>query len=334
MRKTTVPVLILALAFAAFCGHGEAANPFRRLGGGGAGGGMFPPSGALPGLELVGKVLTYRVEKFQEFYGVAGNRYIEYGLQQMLAGEYTWGGKDRRLTVEMSTMDTPMNAAGLFHYHRGDVLKGNAARADVGAEGALDSMRDNRNLYFYRSNIFVKIIYSGKDPVPDIVQFARLIDAKIPGGRDDSPAGLEYIKVPGVKEDTIAVTPGFTFNIQFMPPAVWASAPGGGSVASDLFIITRNLDSEASELYRDYYKYLQMFSDSFEEYSRGGGKFIKAVDPNQGRVVFTAYRNVLIIAARPDGFEKGEALIDAVIARIDELTPAAAPRRRLFGRGK
>lgn len=332
MRKTTVLVLVLAAVFLAGAGRGEAAGIFRRLGGGGAGGGMFPPNGALPGLEQSGKILTYRPEKFLEFYGSAGNRYIEYGLQQMLAGEYAWGGNDRRLTVEMSTMETPMAAAGLFHYHRGGVLRGRGKAVDVGAEGALDSMRENRNLYFYRSNIFVKIIYSGKEPVPDLVEFARLIDAKIPGGRDDSPAGLEYIKVPGVKEDTIAVTSGFTFNIQFMPPAVWASAPGGGSVASDLFVITRNLDSEASDLYGDYLKYLKMFAEYVEEYSRDGRKFTKAVDPNQGRVLFTAYRNVLIIAARPDGYEKGETLIDAVVAKIDELSPPEPQRRRLFGR--
>jgi len=34
-------------------------------------------------------------------------------------------------------------------------------------------------------------------------------------------------------------------------------------------------------------------------------------------VIFTAYKNVLIIAARPDGYDKGEELIRMVMEKID-----------------
>lgn len=282
---------------------------------------MYPETGDVPDLVQASKPLKYKGDKFAELYGSAGNRYLQYGLTSMMTGDYFYGGREGRLTIELATMDNPTSASGLFHHHRGQVIAGRGTPVEVGAEGVLDSGRENRTLYFYRSNIFVKIVYSGKKPVPDLSPIARYIDERIPGGNDAKPEGLDYIDVQGVNKDTVAVTPGFTFNMSFLPAAVWASAPGGGSVASDLFIITRRSDKEAADLYKDYFSYLKLYADYVEEYRRDRQRLVKAVDPNQGRVLFTAHRNALIIAARPDGYEKGEVLIDAVTARIDELKP-------------
>lgn len=318
MRRHVI-LVVLSLLLLSVCADAAMPNPFRRKDR--ARGDYFPENGDVPDLVRAGNVVKYTPQKFTEFYGAGGNRYIQYGLLNMMACEYIWGGKDRRVTIEISTMESPTAAAGLFHHHRGNVLDGRGTAVDVGAEGVLDTKRGNRNMYLYRSNIFVKIIYAGRDPVPDLTLIGEYIDSQLPTGRDLKPDGFAYIGIDGVNEDTISLTAGFTFNLSFLPAAVWASAPGGGSAASDLFIITRQLDRDAAQLYQDYTSYIKLYAEYFEEYKRGRQPYTKAVDPNQGRVVFTHYRNALIIAARPDGYEKGEALIDKVMAKMDEESP-------------
>ena len=333
MRAHIVCALLAILLLAA--GPADAGMPFfgRRDK---AKGGMFPDDGDVPELNRTGKILTYKDKDFQDLYGAAGNRYIQFGLVSMTSADYTYGAPNSRVSIEIANMENPTAAAGLFHHHRGKVLQGNGKVVEVGAEGVLDSGRGGRNLYFYRSSMFVKIVYSGKDPVPSLMPIATYIDARLPGGRDEKPEGFALIDIEGVNKDTIALTPGFAFNLSFLPAAVWASAPGGGSPASDMFIITRRTPTDASTLYKDYLAYLRLHAEYVEEYSRGKAKYTKAVDPNQGRVLFTAHKNIFIIAARPDGYDKGEVLIDRVVQRIDgDADDAAKPKRRgLFRRSK
>lgn len=283
----------------------------------GRAGKFFPETGDVDDLVKLGKTLTYKNRKFQELYGAAGNRYIQFGMVSMMSSDYEYGGDGRRVSLEIATMTTPTAAAGLFHHHRGTVLRSQGESVDVGAEGVLDVPRGGRNLYFYRGPYFVKIVYSGKAPVPSLMDIAAFVDAGLPSGRDAKPAGFEYIDIEGVNRDTISLTPGLTFNASFLPPSVWASAPGGGSTATDLFLITRYSHRETAELYKDYHTYLNLHAEYIEEYRHGDLKLTKAVDPNQGRVLFTAYKNALIIVARPDGYEKGEVLIDRVIEKMD-----------------
>lgn len=308
---------MVCLVMAGLC---DAGMPFFNRNRSGAKGGMFPGDEDIEGLYTTGKIVTYKLEDFQELYGSAGNRYIEFGLVTMKSCDYIYGGPKDRVNIEIATMESPTSAAGLFHHHRGKVLRGSGKAVDVGAEGVLDVARQSRNLYFYRGKLFVKIVYSGKGQAPDLMPIAKYVDDHLPAGnRDEKPDGFEYIEIEGVNKDTIALTPGYTFNISFLPPSVWASAPGGGSVASDMFIITKYSTKEAAELHRDYTAYLKLHAEYIEEYTKGSMKLTKAVDPNQGRVVFGAYHNALIIAARPDGYEKGEVLIERVMERIDEI---------------
>ncbi|MDR1534360.1 MAG: hypothetical protein LBU64_04595 [Planctomycetota bacterium] len=317
-------LLVLIMALAAPEAEAALANLFRRRS---AGDGMFPRTGDFPGLILTSRnIPTYSGERFSQLYGSAGNRYLQYGLVNMMVAEYTLGGQGRRLSIELATMETPTAAAGLFHHHRGGVLSGRGTAVDLGTEGVLDAARAGRNVYFYRGRIFAKVVYSGPEPIPDLLPVGRFVDDRLPKVDDARPEGFVYIEVEGINRETISLTPGFTFNISFLPPAVWASAPGGGSVASDVFIITRNRRKEAEGLYNDYFSYLKLYADYFEEYRRNGRRWVKAVDPNQGRVVFTWHENVLIIAARPDGYEKGEALIDSVVVKIDLVNNSGGGR--------
>lgn len=281
--------------------------------------GVFPETGDVETLQRVSDVLTYKPKAFQELYGAAGNRFIQYGMLTLMSCNYKYGEKGGNLSIEIANMPNGTAAAGLFHHHRAVVMRHKGRPIDIGAEGLFDAGRENRNLYFYRGNQFIKIVYSGDPPVPPLAPLGDLIDAKLPKGRDARPDGFEYIDIEGADARSVTLTPGFTFGLAFLPPSVTASAPGGGSPASDLYLITRNLDRDAAEIYKGYATYLRMNAEYYEEYDRGGRqKYVKAVDPRQGRIVMTAYKNCLIIAARPDGYDKGEALIDKVMEKIDE----------------
>ncbi len=314
--------LLFIVAVAGLPPEAEAGMPFRRGGSRIAGafritGNLFPKKGDIPDLVPAGKILTYRGDSFKQLYGTAGERYVQFGMTSLLSMDYTYFVG--RLSIEIVTLDDPIQASGLFYYHRGKVLRTPGEMVDVGAEGVLDTGREGRNLYFYRANMFIKIVYSGKNPVPELLPIGKFIDDKLPANDDDKPAGVEYIRIEGVDEDTIAVTPGFTFDNNALPPSVWASAPGAGTQASDLFIVTRTRDGDARTVFEDYLAYLKMYAKYIEEYDIDGQQYVKAVDPGQGRVVLTRYGNAIIIAARPDGYARGELLIGRVMDRIDEI---------------
>lgn len=323
MRKTTIIVLIaLTLCCAA---QAAMPNPFRRMGA--SNGRMMPENGDFSGLTPTGKTLTYSEKRLIDFYGKSAGPFLAYGYDTLFRREYTLNSPKDRITIEVAVMGSTLGAAGLYHHHRLNIIgQGKWAPAAVGAEGMTDKGRQNRNLYFYKEKYFCKVIYSGSEPVPDLVPIARVVENKLPQGiSDQRPTEFAVIDIPGVNMETLSVTAGSCFNLTFMPVAVTASAPGGGSVASDMFLVTRYRDSEAADLYRDYASYLKMFANYFEEYTVNGRTYGKAVDPNQGRVLFTVYRNLFIIAARPDGYEKGEPLIAAIMARYDQIAP---PRGR------
>lgn len=322
MRKTLVILAVLIVAAAIQPDPAHAALFGRRS----AGDDMFPGKGALTDLVRVGKIVKYKSDKFLDYYGENGARFLQYGLVNLLVGEYTYGAKNRRLTIEIATMESETAAAGLYYYHRGRVVQ-RRRDVNVGEAGVVDVGRDNRSLYFYGARLFVKVVYSGPEPVPDLTQVGALVAAKMPVSDKSGPDGFDYIRIPGVDQDTIELTPGFTFSLNFLPPSVSASAPGGGSAASDMFVITQWQNKEAAKLAKDYHAYLKRYAEYVEEYKKGDIRFVKTVDPSQGRVVYALYQNILIIAARPDGYEKGEALIEQVIERYDELNPKRKKRR-------
>ncbi len=304
--------------FLAVPSSAEAAGLFARLrGNDGAGSGTFPGTDDLPGLTKLGKIVTYKGKNFLDYYGSQANRFLQYGMHTMKVGDYDYQGEGRRVVVEIATMESVDRSAGLFHYHRGHVLANKGKDIDIGIEGVLDVERGGRNIYFYKSNLFVKIVYSGKMPIPDLMPIAELVASRISAGRAQRPEGFKYIDIQGVDMRTVAMTPGYTFSSEFLPASVWANAPGGGTSACDLFIITRRSSKEAAEVYKDYTGYMRTLGKNFDQFKRGKQNFTQGVDPVQGRVIFTAYKNAVIIAARPDGYDKGEALIQKVMAKID-----------------
>lgn len=294
---------------------GETVKPGRRLGKGTAS--YLPVPGEAPGLELTKKAAIYRGDKFNEYYGASGARYMQYGLSDIATAEYTLGGEGKTMTAEAARMKSQTAAAGMFHYYRGQFLAGRGTAVQVGSEGVVDSVRKNRSLYFYKGSVFCKVVYSGPEPVPDLVPVGLAMAAMIKGESNIRADGFAYLDVPGVEMDTVGLTPGFTFNSLFLPPSVCARAPGAGAEVSDIYMITTQKAGTAQKVGKDYETYLRLNGDNYEVYKRGKQRFCKAVDPGQGRVVFTVYKNSVIIVARPQEYEKGEALIEQVLRRMD-----------------
>ena len=187
----------------------------------------------------------------------------------------------------------------------------------VGAQGVLDLRHERRNLYFYKQRFFVKLIYTGAKPVPDLVPLAQAAARGIPGpGR--RPEGFRYLDVDGVKPATAHATPGYTFNCDFLPPAITAKAPGAGSVVSDVYLIVHNDEEEARRTGRDYRQFLQLNGKNFDlERRRRERRLVwRARDPSQGRVICTRYKRFVIIVARPHTYAEGGRLLERIVAHI------------------
>lgn len=275
----------------------------------------LPENGAVPGLARVGKMRGYGSKDMREYLGDATAMFVQYGAQGVSTADYTLGAKDRTVTVECFLMEDDIEAAGIFHCYRGKKLRGLGSPVEAGAEGVLDRKRDGRNLYFYKQRFFFKIIYSGKDPVPDLLPLARAVAARVPGNAS-RPKGFEFISVDGVDATTAGVTPGFTFDCDFLPPGVIVKAPGAGDVA-DLFLISHLDEKSAEKSGRDYRTYLQLNGENYESRKANGRREVwMARDPVQGRVIATVYGKYLVGVVRPKTYEDAEAIINRVLEKI------------------
>ncbi len=277
----------------------------------------LPESDAVPGLVRTGRVRAYRGNEMRKYQGKSAALYLNYRATGLSVADFYLSEPGRSLTIESYSMDGNIAAAGIFHYFRGRKLKGAGRPVPAGAEGVLDVRHEKRNLYFYKQRYFMKIIYTGTKPIPDLVPLAQAICARIPGS-GSRPAGFKYLAVKGVNPKTAHVTPGYTFNCDFLPPGITAKAPGAGSVVSDVYLIVHNDDKEAEHTGRDYRQYLQINGKDFtlKRKSWHGRPVWTARDPSQGRVVCTVYKKFVIIVARPRSYPEGEQVVDNIVARI------------------
>ncbi|MCX7934761.1 MAG: hypothetical protein N3A66_05830 [Planctomycetota bacterium] len=275
----------------------------------------LPENGAVPGLKRVGKIRQYRTSQLNEYLGPSANLFVGYGAENLAVADYVLGDAKQTLAVECYGMNSDVAAAGIFHYYRGRWLRGRGTPVEVGSEGVLDQTRENRNLYFYKQRYFFKIIYSGPLPVPDLTPLGRAVANAVPG-TSERPRGFEFLEVEGVARDTAYVSPGYTFNCDFLPPGVFAKAPGAGDIA-EVFIIAHLNEDEAQKTARDYRTYLQLNGQNYSQKGVAKGRVVwQARDPNQGRVMCTQHKQFVIGVVRPQTWEKAEALLDAIVKKI------------------
>ncbi len=290
---------------------------------------VLPDEKTYEELKPVGKKKTYAGEdKIKRYLGSSGKLFCQYGTSNIYVRDYEMGSSKQTLTVEIYTLKSDKNAAGLFHYHRGRILRNQGTPVDAGVEGVVDTFRGGRNLYFYKQLTFVKIIYTGSKPVPDLVPLAKSIANDI-SGDNSPPTGVEHLNVEGVDAASWKVSPGYVFNYEFLSTGIFAKAPGAGPVA-EVFIIGCFDEGEAKRSGSDYRLFLQL---NGKDYTIKHKNFSRVVwwgqDPKQGRVICTVQDEFLVGILRPQTYETGEVVLDRIADHIKD-----APRLRRQERKK
>jgi hypothetical protein len=314
MRLFTAIALLFILSG---CGMGEAivsripkptfVNP----------GSCLPKEGEIEGLHALAKPRHYKGDAMIDPLGKQATMFARYGAKSLSAGDYYLQIPERTVTIEDYEMDDDVAAAGIFHFYRGRKLGQDGVPVDAGTQGVCDAGRERRNLYFYKQSHFVKLIYSGKDPVPDLATLARAVSAKLPGGKEP-PKGFSYLEVPGVDPSTARVTAGYTFNCDFLPTGIFAKAPGAGDI-SEVFLIGHLDEKDAQETGNNYRTYLEINGKDYTiKGSRRGRVIWWARDPDQGRVICTVYRKFLIGVLRPQTYDKGEAMLALIVNKMGQ----------------
>lgn len=261
------------------------------------------------GWRRVGKERSYRGSKLVDLIGAQAAQYQSYGVDMAFVADYAYMKNELpSLAIEVYQMNNGMAASGIFHYHRGTKLRGQGVPVDVGVEG----VRNVRVLYFYKDIYFIKLIYTGGVPAPDLDAMGRIIADSIPG-EARPPRGFEYLAVEGVDVKTSTITQGFTFRYDFLPPSIMAAAPGAGD-AAQIFLMTHYEDKDAQATARDYRFFLERNGLDYSlKRTRDRRMIWMANDPNVGKVYATQYKQWVIGVSNPDNYERAEVLVERVL---------------------
>jgi hypothetical protein len=285
------------------------------------GGSMFRPDGHLPpdnfveGWTQLGKKRWVAGKHLDEYIGRQAAMFQSYGVSLLTAADYKREGENESsLTIESYEMDNPLGASGIYHYHRGRILRGQGIPVDVGIEG----VRGAGVLYFYKGLYFFKLIYTGSsDKKPNMVEMGIYIAKSIPG-TSRPPRGFEYLAVDGVNPKTSRITAGYTFNYDFLPTGIFCKAPGAGKIA-EVFILGHYDKGSADRTARDYRFFLEKYGLDYSFKRNGLRRLVWwARDPTHGRVICTQYGTWIVGVLTPETYEKGELIIDRVIERMKE----------------
>lgn len=301
--------LLLALGGIAGC-----ANPI----GGDGKNGFLPENGEFPGLVSQGAVLSASNKKNKEKYlGRERAAFFEqHSLEEIHTRDYTLNGE--RLTLEAFELNSPAGASGIYYYYAGRQLRGVGKELEVGAQAVLDTLNKNRNLYFYKGKWFFSIIYTGKEPTPDLTPLARFMAARVPG-ESSRPEGMDFLQVEGVAGNYAKVTPGNALNFDIFPPGVFTLAPAGGSRAAAYIISFSDRDRVETRT-MDFKRYLQVNAADFRQESQAFGKervtFYRALDGRHGKLVFVSYGRHIIIIAQLDDYQPGIVIAGRIVEKI------------------
>jgi hypothetical protein len=307
-RKNLLAMLIGAFLW---CVPAEAALPFANRA---AMERTFPDTNALPGLRRVERPRRVRVRSLSDVLGAdAVAVHVRNGVNDYAEAHYDFEGQRRSVTIGIAAFPEPLHAAAAFHEYRIRFLHRRGEAVPVGAEGVLDARNGGRNLYFYKQRTFVRVIYSGDRPIPDLLPLARLVADAIPGD-DRPPTAIEALRIEGIDPSTLTVTLGPLFQLDFFPRAATAGAPGAGMV-SDASVAVFPRRAAAEDAAKAYQAYLQRNGEDFQAgVSPGGLSWWRATDPEQGRVIAAVRGNVLHIVARPQNYDAGLAFLERMAA--------------------
>jgi hypothetical protein len=275
--------------------------------------GYLPDDGFLPGWRIVGKKRWIAGRRLERELGRQAGIFQDYGTSLLTTADYAPADQaEPVLTIESYEMEKPLAAGGIFHFHRGRILRNRGTPVDVGVEG----VAAGRVVYFYKDLWFFKIIYTGPEGrQPDLPAIGRYIADAIPGG-SVPPRGFEYLAVEGVDTRTAEVSSGYAFDYEFLPPAIFADAPGAGPIAK-VFLISHFTEDEAMRSDREFRYFLEHNGLDYGFKRSGRSSLVWwARDPTQGRVIVTRSGTWLVGVLAPRTYEMGEVILDRVTANL------------------
>ncbi len=276
---------------------------------------FVPADAFMPGWHIVGKKKWVVGNKLVDYIGRQAAAFNSYGISLLTAADYAPANSEEPiLTIESYEMSTPLAASGIFHYHRGKILRGKGVPVDVGIEG----VEVKGVMYFYKSRFFFKLIYTGSENMAiNLADIAEKIATRIPG-EARPPRGFEYLNVEGINPKSSRLSAGYTFNYDFLPPAIFSKAPGAGPIA-EVFLIGHYDSKTAKKTARDYRYFLEKYGLDYS-FKRSGRKRLVwwARDPTHGRVIVTCYGSWVIGVLTPQTYEKGEVILDRIVEMIKQ----------------
>lgn len=281
--------------------------------------GHLPLAGQYPGLVPQDKKprVLFMEKDLQKYLGDRAGLFGQFGLRSLYTGDYTLGGEGNYLLIEGFQMGSAIGAAGVYYYYAGKILQGAGQTLEIGAQGLLDTVHEKRNLYFYKGQYFVSLVYTGKEPVPDLQPLAQHIAEAIPG-RNWKPEGFRYLQIEGIPEKFTRVTYGNALNMDFLPPAVMGYATGYGT-KTRVFACTFNDPKGVEQADSDLLRYLRLEATEYVRASLKVGNATyqvhQAVDKDEGLVLYTRWNTVLFIITAPTDLQRGHELLTALIER-------------------
>lgn len=280
--------------------------------------GNLPADGAVAGLERTTPPRQiFRDNDIESYFGKNANFIRGMGLNTLHVAEYTLGGPGRSLMIEAYQMNSEHAPAGMYYHYRAHRLHFQGEKVDVGAEGLLDTRSGGRNLYFYKGHWFFSLVYTGKEPIPDLVPLAQRIAAGVQG-QNVRPRGFLHLEVDGVDAENAFISPGNMLNCEWLPPGVQALAPGAGPKAV-AFVIPFADEKIADNTRNEFRQVLHMEGRDVRRARLPGDLNLTAEmgeDPKLGRVTFVTYRNWLVGVVHAEDYEPAQAILHRICLDI------------------
>lgn len=309
-------VLVLAL-LAAGCGSGG--RGIGKLPGVGDYSAVLPEDNAIPGLRRKARPRAWSAGKATEYLDPEQLRwYNAYDMTAVAVAEYEYGPNAVSLTIEGVQTKRPLGAAGIYHWVRNKKLRdgGEALLGVDDIEGVVDRYRGAGNIYFYKRNVFYKILYHGPRPAPDLTEVARAAAGAVKEYVRPLRS-FEWMNVPGVDMKHAAVTPGPTMQCEDLPASAWAPAPGAGAKAI-LYVIECDSRDKAESVAKDHRQFLRLNATNQGDTTADKGRRVVwwGVDRRGTPLIATSRANAVLIVSGADSNRIGGELLDEIVGRI------------------
>jgi hypothetical protein len=134
---------------------------------------MLPARNEVPGWEMSQKARSFKAGNLWEFIDGAADRYLAYGLEEVVSADYAQKGTGYQVVVDIYQLKDPLNAFGIYSQERNpdyQFLK-------IGNE----AWSGGTSLNFWTGPYYVKITaFEDKDPVKhEMAKLAGAVAAKV-----------------------------------------------------------------------------------------------------------------------------------------------------------